>query len=169
MKNNRLMERKGKIYRNKIISLSSIILFSLCFIFSSFESEASAVYYHKHSTTSTTETTTDYNDSINTATTSNVYGGCYTEAVVHHHTSSCPSTQCTGVMDCNGTRGGSFTHRCNRCGYTFISSDSWSDDADDYLHPCPAGHQCSQTIYTCGYSEGQVIAYKATGCGKSNA
>ena len=162
MKNNRLMERKGKIYRNKIISLSSIILFSLCFIFSSFESEASAVYYHKHSTTSTTETTTDYNDSINTATTSNVYGGCYTEAVVHHHSSSCPKSECHGSLTVrmpihiNDDGQESENYSCNNgCG-------AWGGP-NDY------GRYCGRIIYSCGYSEGQFLGYKATGCGKSNA
>lgn len=162
MRSNRLMKGKRKIYRNKMISLSSIILFSLCFIFSSFESEASAVYYHKHSTTSTTETTTDYNDSINTATISNVYGGCYTEAVYHWHSGSCPKSECHGhwtvrmPIHINDDGQESENYACDGgCG-------SWGGP-NDY------GRYCGNLTYSCGYTNGQLCGYKATGCSKSNA
>ena len=85
----------------------TLFLFSVCFLSLSLYTNVNAdsssyTTYHLHSTTSTTATTTDYNTSLNTPDISNVMGGCYTEAVQHWHSSSCPQSRCSGWVDRDG-------------------------------------------------------------------
>lgn len=158
----------------------SLFLFSVCFLSLSLYTNVNAdsssyTTYHLHSTTSTTETTTDYNTSVNAPEMSNVMGGCYTEAVKHYHTGN------------SSSGGGCYTirrtHTCSErerpadlpvtvhdgpCGNSWCNQTGYHTHGD-YGHTHSSACQWDYWDTSCGYSQGQLLGYKASGCGKSNA
>lgn len=89
----------------------------------------------------------------------NVMGGCYTEAVQHWHSSSCPQSRCSGWVDRDGAdpyKDDYYWGFCTVCGAAYGGNTQ-------------ASFQCSKVSYNCGYSQGQFFGYRASGCGKSNA
>lgn len=160
------------LFKKRKMNKITLFLFSVCFLSLSLYTNVNAdsssyTTYHLHSTTSTTATTTDYNTSLNTPDISNVMGGCYTEAVYHHHNST---TRCTGTFrfycygnaDCDSHVVMRNIFKCDVCGAKNWYWKNGETNIDDDLPQSWTG-PCTNTVASCvnvcGKSNGQALSY----------